>query len=272
MPIDNPVSGGALTLVLPLLSRARITAMYPDLFNDPKSIEIIERLRCPLKKFNDPRIIFGDLGNAARARTLDDAIRTYIHEHPNATIVNLGAGFDTAFSRVDNGYITWFDVDLPDVTGMRKLLIPETDRSHCITCSILDSAWMLEINPGEQGLFIFAGGVLPYFTKDEVKHLIVSLADRFPLSEFMFDGVSRISRFMANRRIKRVGIRSVKMKWIMNSRTDFTRWNRRILVLERFPLFAHIERSSNFDKRMIRIMNRSDKLWTSSIVHLRFGI
>ena len=127
MPIDNHFSGIEWTLMLPLLSRARITATYPDLFNDPKSIEIIERLSGPLKKINDPRIIFGDLGNAARARTIDDAIRTYIHEYPNATIVNLGAGFDTVFSRVDNGYITWFDIDLPDVTGMRKLLIPETE-------------------------------------------------------------------------------------------------------------------------------------------------
>ncbi len=228
MPIDNLFSGVELTLVLPLLSRARITAMYPDLFNDPKSIEIIERLSCPLKKINDPRIISGDLGNAAQARMLDDAIRTYIHEHPNATIINLGAGFDTAFSSVDNGYITWFDVDLPGVTKMRNLLIPETDRSHCITCSILDSTWMKEINPGEHGLFIIAGGVLPYFTKDEVKHLIVSLADRFPLSEFVFDAVSRLGRFWSNWRIKSAGIHSVKMKWFINSRTDFKKWNSRI--------------------------------------------
>jgi hypothetical protein len=52
--------------------------MYPDFFNDPKSIEIIKCLSGPLEEINDPRIIFGDLGNAARARTLDDAIRTYI--------------------------------------------------------------------------------------------------------------------------------------------------------------------------------------------------
>jgi O-methyltransferase involved in polyketide biosynthesis len=272
MPMDNNFSGIEWTLVLPLLSRARITAMYPDLFNDPRSIEIIERLSGPLKKINDPRIVFGDLGNATRARVLDDAIKTYIHEHPKATIVNLGAGFDDAFSRVDNGYITWFDIDLQDVIEMRKHLIPETDRSHCVTCSILDSGWMKEIIPRDHGLLFIAGGLICYFSKDEVKHLIISLADRFPHSEFVFDGVSRLGRFWSNWRIKSAGIHSVKIKWFVNSRTDFKKWNSQISVVERYPLFAHIERSPNFDKRMVRIMNRSDKLWNLSIVHLRFGI
>lgn len=48
-----------------------------------------------------------------------------LRDHPDAVIVNLGAGLDTTFQRIDNGRIFWYGLDLPDSIDLRKRLIPE---------------------------------------------------------------------------------------------------------------------------------------------------
>jgi O-methyltransferase involved in polyketide biosynthesis len=267
--LPNGLSGVQWTLLMPLMSRARITMKYGNLLNDPKAIEIVEMLSGHLS-IDDDKVLYYDLGNAARSRNLDDAIKTFVKDHPNATIVNLGSGLDTAFSRNDNGKMTWFDVDLPDVMEMRKLIIPETDRSHCIACSILDGAWMRAINPDTGGLFFIAGGVLSYFTKQEVECILYSLAYNFPTSEFAFDTVSRAGRSISNRLIKRVGISSAEMKWAFGRNDSFKELDGRVVVMRHYPMFANIERSSNFGKNVISIMDRCDKMWNMSMVHLGF--
>lgn len=245
---------------------------YSNFLNDPKAVEIVETLSGPLSVVDNVKFLYNDLGNAARARTLDDAIRSFIQDHPKATIVNLGSGFDTAFSRTDNGEITWFDIDLPAVMEMRKIIIPETDRSRCIACSILDNTWMRKINPNEHGLFMIAAGILPYFTEQEVKSLFSSLADHFPSSELVFDAVSRFGRFFSNRWIKKAGISSATMKWAVSRHNILEKWDDRVVVLKHFPMFANIERLPDFDKKIILIMDRCDKWWNMSIIHLRFGV
>ena len=61
---------------------------------------------------------------------LDRSLREIIRKHPDSVIVNMGAGFDDRFSRVDNGRIRWFDIDLPDMICARiELGTPSAQRS-----------------------------------------------------------------------------------------------------------------------------------------------
>jgi O-methyltransferase involved in polyketide biosynthesis len=51
---------------------------------------------------------------------VDRALKAYLTDEPQATVVNLGCGFDTTFQRVDNGTMRWIDLDLPDVIELRS--------------------------------------------------------------------------------------------------------------------------------------------------------
>ena len=51
---------------------------------------------------------------AARTAILDDQVRAFIANDPDAVIVNLGAGLDTRFNRRRHGKIEWIELDLPD--------------------------------------------------------------------------------------------------------------------------------------------------------------
>jgi len=123
---------------------------------------------------------------------LDNKVKAYIKEHTHASVVNLGAGFDTAFYRVDNGTIRWYDLDLPEVIEIRKQLLPETDRSTYIAQSFLDPGWCQEINT-ENGVFMVAGGLFRYFSEAEVRQFFSLLADSFPGCEIVFEAESKSS-------------------------------------------------------------------------------
>jgi O-methyltransferase involved in polyketide biosynthesis len=129
---------------------------------------------------------------ALRAKQFDNRVRAYIAEHPRASIVNIGAGLDTTFYRVDNGSIQWYDLDLPAVIDIRRQLLPEPDRVTYIAKSLLDPSWCKDIERTEDGVFMVAGGVLPFFEESQVKEFFSMLADNFPGGEIVFNALSKL--------------------------------------------------------------------------------
>ena len=104
MKVD--LSGVQETLLLPLWGRAKLSKMDNPVLKDSKAIEIVENLIEYDFEGLDRRLPqYVNVGWLIRARMFDDTIRRFTAEHPKATIVNLGAGLDTTFFRVDNGMI-----------------------------------------------------------------------------------------------------------------------------------------------------------------------
>ncbi len=186
-----------------LLGRAQLSKEYSSLFYDAKAVELAEKIDYDFSTSNMPfRGIMFNLflnGNLPqfnlfmlRAKQFDDKLKVYITEHPRASVVNIGAGLDTTFYRVDNGIIHWYDLDLPAVIDVRKQLLPEPDRVTYIAKSLLDPSWCDDIEHTDHGVFLVAGGVLPWFNEPDVKQFFSTLADNFPGSEIVFDAVSRV--------------------------------------------------------------------------------
>jgi O-methyltransferase involved in polyketide biosynthesis len=71
---------------------------------------------------------------ALRAKMLDERVRGFIAEHPDAVVVALGAGLDTGMLRVEPPTtVDWYNVDLPNVIALRNELVPaDSRRSTCI--------------------------------------------------------------------------------------------------------------------------------------------
>ena len=62
---------------------------------------------------------------ALRAKMLDERARRFIAGHPDAVVVDLGAGLDTGMLRVKPpATVDWYSVDLPNVIALRDELIP----------------------------------------------------------------------------------------------------------------------------------------------------
>jgi O-methyltransferase involved in polyketide biosynthesis len=186
------LSGMPLSSLVTLYSRAKISEEHSLLFSDAKAIELVEQIDFYFSLLDKSGPDFTVFANATRAMQLDNKIKAYIKEHPHASVVNLGAGFDTGFYRVDNGRIHWYDLDIPEVIEIRKKLLPETDRSTCIAKSFLDPSWCQDIET-ENELFIVAGGLFRYFDEADVRQFFSLLADHFPGCEIVFEAESKSS-------------------------------------------------------------------------------
>ena len=101
----------------------------------------------------EAELIFGN------AREFDRCVREFLAAHPDAVVVELGCGLDTRFYRVDNGPVTWYDLDLPEVIALRRRVLEEMPRHAFIGCSVVDFAWMNTVQPevGRAYLFLAEG-------------------------------------------------------------------------------------------------------------------
>ena len=194
-----------------LWGRAQLSKKYSSLFYDEKAIELVEKIDYDDLDAGDDQPLQGlelsffhtahqlDLPEfglfTLRAWQFDEMAKKYVAAHPRASVVNLGAGLDTTFYRVDNGLIHWYDLDLPEVIDVRKQLLPEPDRVTYIAKSIFDPSWCKDIRHTEEGIFMIAGGVFHWFNEPQVKQFFSMLADNFDGGEIVFNNISRPEHF-----------------------------------------------------------------------------
>ena len=121
-----------------------------------------------------------------------DTLKDLIRRYPDAVCVNLGCGFDDKFSQVDNGQITWFDVDLPDQIEVRRKVFRDRERCVMLEGDALDGAWTRDLPKGKMNLIVMEG-VMEYFSKDQVRTCLNMLCGCFAQGYLL---VELHSRFM----------------------------------------------------------------------------
>jgi len=152
-------------------------------------------------------------------------------------VVHIGCGLDTRFERLDNGQVEWYDLDLPEVIELRRMLVGgEGLRHHFLDCSVFDNAWLDAVSVHRRRPFLFlAEGVFMYFEEAQVESLLLTLHDRFPGAELVFDAFSPFMRWGHNVRVTRTGV-GAYLHWGLKHARDLERWSNGIRLLdERFP-------------------------------------
>lgn len=162
-------------------------ARRPDgILRDPDAVRIYASIDYDFtRRFGKP-----DASHAIRSRVFDDAVKPWLAEHPGATVVELGAGLETQAFRCDDGQATWVCVDVPEAIEVRERFIVPDERWRHLRQSALDESWMDDVDPS-RGLFVTAQGLFMYFRESDVRRLVVTLLERFPGVELMFDTIPR---------------------------------------------------------------------------------
>ena len=183
--MEPKLNGVAETLLIPLWARAAETQGPSPIVNDAKAVEMVERIDYDFSKFEDAWL--SQVGVAVKTAILDREVAGYINKHPDAVIINLGAGLDTRFFRVNNDKIQWYDLDLPEVIGLRENFFSETRNYRMVASSVFDSSWIKAIPVSSEPILIVAEGLLMYFAKDEVGDLMKKLVAAFPGAEMLLE-------------------------------------------------------------------------------------
>jgi O-methyltransferase involved in polyketide biosynthesis len=209
---------------------------------------------------------------AVRTTILDEQVGSFLGKVPDGLIVNLGAGLDTRFYRLDNGIVHWIEIDLPGVISFRrKLQEPDSERHRLVAGSVLDQAWIAEVkrDVSTRGLLI-AEGLLPYFTEEEHRRIFRSLADHFPGQEMLFQTMapSLIQGFVQYSNLSKMST-NVELRWGLEDSTQVSNLlDPRVQFIREFPLLAgHYELLPDPIKQKL---SPSAAMMIGKIVHVRF--
>jgi len=259
------------TMLGPLWARATYSKKFPELLNDEKAIEIIRNIDYDFSEISEFLGEWRAVGLMMRARRFDDALKEYIEKFPNATVINIGAGLDTTFFRLDNGKITMYNLDLPDVIELREDLIKETKRNQNIACSVFDEEWTDQIDfSDDKGIFFIAGGFVYYFKEEKISQLIKRLARKFPKGEIIFDSISSLASNIMNKRAEKAES-DLRINLAIDDPYEMIpSWSQHIEIKDCFVLGDRTESSKGW-KLKTKIMNKfSNWLKTARIIHLKF--
>jgi len=267
------------TMVGPLWARATYSHMNPEILNDaeahrifkdlvklrpiaPADMAIVQRM---MSEFQGLKFLF-------RARSFDNAIKKFVATHPRATIVNIGCGLDTTFSRVDNGQLLWYDLDLPEMITLRTRLIPETPRCKVIPKSIFDLSCFDSMDfSTEKGIYFLAGGLFYYFKEEAVATRVRGMASRFPGGELIFDASSTQGNEIMSRTMEMAGVKDVNRYFGLDDvKTQIARWDPALKVVDEFPLFSRLPRNPKWSRETHKMMEECDKSRRYTVVQVKF--
>lgn len=162
---------------------------------------------------------------ALRAKMLDENIRAFIRDHPDAVVVDLGAGFSAAVHRVDPpAGIDWYSVDLPAVHAVRAALRPPHAGEHAVAASLTDPDWA-EAIPADRPAMVFADGLIAFLDEATVRTLFARVTAHFGTGVLAFNDYGPVSRI--NRLVGRLAT-------ARTTNSPHTQWN--------FPGFADARR------------------------------
>lgn len=229
-PVKVALQGVEETMLLPLWARAAETARSRPIIRDEQAVRMVAAIDYDFRIFgrNWQNEVIMQTAIAVRTEILDRAVRDFIARHPDGVVVNVGAGLDTRFYRLDNGRLRWFDVDLPRAIAMRRQFLAESDRHRFVTRSFLDPDWLDDIGAGDAPMLVIAEGLFMYFEEAQVRGFFTGLAERRPGTEVVFEAIDPGLVLIMNTQgwVRQLG---TPFKWGLWDGRDLTRWGLRLI-------------------------------------------
>jgi len=231
------LEGISRTLLLPLWGRYSESMKENGLIRDEKCMQIVKELGIDFSEIQGMQHPASRLAWVARAWNVDRELRRIIDDKGEVTVVCLGAGLDTAYFRIGAPpQVHWYDIDLPDVTSLRRRLLGEKPRS--IGGSALDAETYVPVKVAGY-LVVLAVGLLYYFDKDEVRTIFRHIGALAPESTVIFDYCSALGVAAANKLVLHTS-EGARMIWSADTEDDLQAMCHTAGSIVTYPLYAKI--------------------------------
>ena len=265
------------TLIIPLFARKVCSELYPNLYRDETAVRLIEKIDYDFSEAekNSRSLMqrFGSLEVAMRQNDLAFEVRDYLKDHPNAAVVNLGCGLDSTGKSCDNGSCKIYNLDYPDVIAVRNELLPAGEREKNIPCDLNNTEWFRKIDASNGAVF-FASGVFYYFLTEQVKVLVLSMADAFPGGVLVFDAANRTAvKMIAKTWLKSAKIKDVGAYFaVSDAPKEIGAWDNRLRVTSRGYMLGYNDLRDPSVSGFFRFLAKvGDGMMKMQIVKIRFG-
>lgn len=261
------LSGVTETLLIPLWARAVETQRTDPLIIDNRAVEMVQAIEYDFAKFN--KTWLSQTGIAIRTLLFDQAVTRFITLHPQAVVINLGCGLDTRFSRVDNGTIVWYDLDLPEPINLRRQFFNETDRYHLLGQSVFEQSWLETVKHEQRPVLIIAEGLFMYFSEPEVKQLFHQLLGAFAGAEMLVEVLAPVAvkRTQHHDTVKTM---NTSFKWSVARGESLYKLDPRLAVLAEWNFLDYQPQRWRW-LRWLALIPGFKRYFMSKIIHIKFN-
>jgi O-methyltransferase involved in polyketide biosynthesis len=172
------------------------------------------------------------MASVARYYNLDSMVRAFIKKNGKSNIVYLGAGFETAYYRLNEQIATFYEIDLPDVISARRMILGEQTNELLIAGNMFDMEWIKQIDKSISTLLVVSG-VFQYFKEDKVIQFINDIKKTFSNVELIFDATDETGIKYTNKYVKKTGNTDALMYFYINNSIEFSKKTEVKLIEER---------------------------------------
>jgi methyltransferase (TIGR00027 family) len=213
---------------------------------------------------------------ALRSRKYDAYARAFIKEHPDGMVISLGCGFDTRYWRVSEKPWNYIEIDLPEVTTIKKKILNDMIDYKMIGSSVLEETWIAQIaSIQKKHLLFLAEGLFMYLPKSEVTKIFKRLSETFSSSQIVFEIVNERmtkgiwKKIVETKLKKRMGSTAgTSYTCGIKKATDIEAYGKNIKVAEEWSYFQ----DKDIQPRILRLFRHSKFLsktqWTIKALFL----
>lgn len=166
-------------LLQPMWLRSRESLVDDALIYDP-----IAANACRYCHLSDD-CVAGDIDqkqllHATLTKLCDERVSSFLKDNPKAWVLNLGAGLDTRFYRLDNGLCHWVELDTSEHLLWREKLFHPSERYQLHCGSVASTDWLDNVAiPSSRPVLIVCDQPLLNCTESEVAHFVQRLSRYF---------------------------------------------------------------------------------------------
>lgn len=257
------------TLLIPLWAKVVEMRHSNPLLKEPEAERMIQILDYDFNKFTSAKL--SQVGCCARAALIDEETNRFIKTHPDAVVIELGAGLDARFERLGRPPITaWYDLDLPDVIFLRRQLLPEHGNQY-IADSLFSDHWLNTLASHNKPVLLLIEGVLMYFSEAEIKLLFQNIMHYLPQATIICDLLppAALGKSKYHDALKKMENEDrPEFKWVLKDSKTLESWFPNLKVAAEFYLSEKVGKrypwwlrllyhtafgKHNYDMRIIRI-------------------
>jgi O-methyltransferase involved in polyketide biosynthesis len=217
------------TMLISLYSRALHSRTENPVLHDPWAEDAVNRIDYDFASMKLKKI--HPLSIAIRAKQFDIFANEWIAKNPVSQVLHLGCGLDSRVFRINpSSDIMWFDIDYPEVIGLRKQIYPERENYQMLATSLLDEEWLDEIS-NDIPTLVLAEGVMMYLPADKGGELIGKLAARLKSGQMAFDAMNKWGVKMGGSE-KAVKATGARFGWYINHPDDIKQFAKMEVIAE----------------------------------------
>jgi len=216
------------TALVPLYARALESRRKRPILEDPKAVEIVDSIDWDFRRFGQRRRV---VGCALRSAMFDVWVRDFLRRHPEGAVVEIGAGLNTRFERLDNGRVHWYDLELPDIVELRRRFFSDSERRMTLATSVLNPDWIETVRRSPGPYFLVAETVFVYLDEAQVKDALGQIASGLPQVTIALDTLGRRAVDGGNRDFARRKM-AARFQWVCEDPIAIQHWNIGLRLLE----------------------------------------